>query len=125
MAAGLENLEIYMVAKELEDQVYKLCENFPPEEKFGKTSQLKRSTSSVTDNIAESYGRFGYQDKIQFLYISRGSAEEARSQLERSKKIVSKNQHIQIDDLIDQYSSEIKRINGFIQYLKTKKLGIS
>jgi len=84
MATGLENLEIYEIAVKLEKAVHRLCGKLPEDEKFRKIDQLKRSSSSVTDNIAESYGRYGYQDKIQFLYKARGSAEEAKSQLERS-----------------------------------------
>jgi len=119
MATGLENLEIYSLAKELEAEVCSLVKKFPPEEKFGKSSQLKRSSASVADNIAESYGRYGFQEKIQFLILARGSAEEAKSQIERSKLVC--NEDHKICELIKKYTVEIKMINGFIKYLRTKK----
>ena len=120
MTIGLNDLNIYKLARELEARVYKLAKEFPPEEKYGKTSQLKRSASSVADNIAESYGRFGYQEKIHFLQIARGSAEEANSQLERAGLICEEKQ--EIDALISDYTSELKQINGFIKYLRNKKV---
>lgn len=118
MVKGLEDLEVYNIACKLEKEVYQITEKFPIEEKYGKTSQLRRSSCSVADNIAESYGRFSYQDKIQFLYIARGSAEEARSQINRSR-IISNSEIC--DRLIDEYTIEIKKINSYIRFLKTKK----
>lgn len=119
MTTGLNNLEIYKLAKELEEKVYSLTKMFPPDEKFGKSSQLKRSSSSVADNIAESYGRYGFQEKIQFLVLARGSAEEARSQLERAHLVCDEDKLI--SDLINDYTTEIKQINGYICYLRTRK----
>lgn len=118
MVKGLEDLEIYIIACKLEKEVYKITERFPIEEKYGKTSQLRRSVSSVADNIAEGYGRFGYQDKIQFIYIARGSAEEARSQINRSRMFID---NVICSNLISEYTIEIKKINGYIRFLKNKK----
>jgi len=119
MSTGLDNLDIYKFAKELESKVYVLTKLFPTEEKFGKTSQLRRSSSSVVDNIAESYGRYNYQEKIQFLLLARGSAEEARSQIDRSKLVCAKI--TKVDLLVEEYTVEIKKINGFIRFLREKK----
>jgi four helix bundle protein len=118
MATGLDNLAIYKEAKELEREVHSLLESFPTEEKYRKIDQLKRSSSSIVDNIAESYGRYGYQDKIQFLFLARGSAEEARSQLERAKDILKIEN---LDNLIEKFTIEIKKINGFIKFLRNQK----
>jgi four helix bundle protein len=123
MTIGLESLNIYKQAKDLEKRVYELCKSFPPEERFGKTSQLKRSTSSVADNIAESYGRYGFQEKIHFLQIARGSSEEAKSQLDRSRIICNKEN--EITALIEDFTTEIKQINSYINYLRNKKSPIN
>lgn len=120
MSTGLENLEIYRLAKKLEAKVYKLTDRFPTDEKFGKSSQLKRSSASVADNIAESYGRYNYQEKIQFLLLARGSAEEARSQLDRARIICQEDETINL--LIEEYTIELKKINGFIRFLRNKKV---
>lgn len=120
MATGLENLQIYKLAKDLEHKVHWAIKKLPHDEKYGKVSQLKRSSSSVVDNIAESYGRYNYQEKIQFLYIARGSAEEARSQLNRA--CLAGPDIDGLREISAEYTDEIKQINGFIRYLRSKKL---
>ncbi|EKD32774.1 MAG: hypothetical protein ACD_76C00149G0005 [uncultured bacterium] len=57
MATGLENLKIYQMASDLEVRVYKLCKQFPEDEKYISVSQLKLSANSVTNNIAEAYNK--------------------------------------------------------------------
>lgn len=114
-------MEIYQIACKLEKAVHQLCKKFPEDEKYRRVDQLKRSSSSTSDNIAESYGRFGYQDKIQFLYKARGSAEEAKSQLGRSRDILSKKYQDITDKLVEGYLIEIKKINGYIRYLRNRK----
>ena len=121
MATGLKNLEIYQTACKLEKAVHQLVKKFPQEEQYRKKDQLKRSSSSVADNIAESYGRYGFQDKIQFLYKARGSAEEAKSQLERSVNVLPKEYQDAAERLARGYLIDIKKINGYIRYLRSKK----
>ena len=55
MSTGLENLKIYQMAKSLELRIHKITEIFPFEEKYRSIDQLKRSSASVSNNIAESY----------------------------------------------------------------------
>ncbi len=61
--------------------IYKLTKNFPEDEKFGLTSQIKRSAVSISSNIAEGFGRNSRKDKLQFYAISKGSLYEAENQL--------------------------------------------
>ena len=62
--------------------VYKLLNDFPNDEKFGITSQIKRSSVSIPSNIAEGYGRNYTKDYARFLQISRGSLYEMQTQLQ-------------------------------------------
>ena len=62
-------------------EVYKLTKNFPKEEIFGLTNQLRRAASSITANIAEGYGRYHYNDKNRFYFIARGSSLEVQNHL--------------------------------------------
>ena len=57
--------------------VYKLSKNFPPDGRFGLTTQLRRAASSVLSNIFEGFKRKGPGDKLRFLNIDEGSLAEA------------------------------------------------
>ena len=84
MATGLENLKIYQIAKELKVRVYRVTANFPKEEKFRSVDQLRRSSSSVPNNIAEAYYKQSIKEKIHILKdIAMSEAEETRSNLLR------------------------------------------
>lgn len=62
--------------------VYKILADFPNDEKFGLTSQIKRSSISISSNIAEGYGRNYTKDYARFLQIARGSLFEMQTQLQ-------------------------------------------
>ncbi len=62
--------------------LYQLTKQFPDDEKFGLTSQIKRSSVSIPSNIAEGYGRSTRKEYIRFLEISRASLYEFQTQLE-------------------------------------------
>ena len=57
--------------------IYNLTKNFPKEERFGVTSQLRRAALSVPTNIAEGCGKFTQKDFANYLQIAFGSAQEA------------------------------------------------
>jgi four helix bundle protein len=61
--------------------IYKLSNQFPTEEKYGLTSQIRRSSVSVAANIAEGFGRDSDGDFIRFLRISQGSLKETETHL--------------------------------------------
>lgn len=67
--------------------LYKVTQAFPQEEIFGITSQIRRSSSSVTANIAEGFGRKTAKDQLHFYYQANGSLLELRSHLLLSRDI--------------------------------------
>jgi len=77
----LKDLAVWKAARDLQHQMYKLAKGLPDIEKFGLANQIRRAAASVTANIAEGYGRFGYQENIQFCRQARGSLYELRDQL--------------------------------------------
>ena len=62
-------------------EVYKITKNFPKEEMFGLTSQLRRAVVSITSNIAEGFSRRTYSDKAHFYSMAQGSVTEVQNQL--------------------------------------------
>lgn len=76
-----KDLEVWKVARDLRKELYKLAKTLPDIEKFGLSNQLRRAASSVTANIAEGFGRFGYQENIQMCRQARGSLYEIRDHL--------------------------------------------
>ncbi len=66
---------------EIAKGAYELTSGFPSEEKYGLTSQLRRSAVSIPSNVAEGAGRNSKKEFVQFLAIARGSAAELNTQL--------------------------------------------
>jgi len=84
---SFEDLEVWQLAKELTVKIYKLTAKFPPEEKFGLSSQLRSAAVSIGANIAEGCGRYHFKDNIKFLYNARGSLLETKSHLLLTKEV--------------------------------------
>ena len=81
---NFEDLEIWKLAREICQDVYKII-NYPKFSKdFGLVRQINDSSGSVMDNIAEGFEREGNKEFGQFLFISKGSCGECRSQLIRA-----------------------------------------
>ena len=68
-------------------RIYKITNTFPPEEKFGLVSQIRRSAVSIPSNIAEGSKRGTDKDYAQFLRIAHGSGAELETQLLISKEL--------------------------------------
>ena len=78
---GFTELECYKHGRELRKSISILLNKFPKEEKYELASQIKRSSRSITANIAEGYGRYTYSDTRHFFIISRGSVTETMEHL--------------------------------------------
>ena len=81
MLRSFKVLIVWQKSYQLCLDVYRITRNFPNEEKFGLTSQMRRSAVSIPSNIAEGYGRKTTKEYIQSLYIAYGSQCELETQL--------------------------------------------
>ena len=120
---GLKRLKVWVRAKDFALKIYEqILPIFPPEEKWNLNQQLRRSSLSISANIAEGYGRFYYQDNVRFCYLARGSLEETLSHL----VFAFETKYIS-DTLYEKFESEgeeiDKMLNGYIAFLKKSKQG--
>lgn len=80
MINSYKDLRVWQAAVEAALLVYELTKAFPHEERFGLTSQMRRSAVSVPSNIAEGYGRGSRPEYLRFLRVARGSLFELETQ---------------------------------------------
>ena len=81
MAQGVRSFEDLMVwqkAHQFVLEIYKFTKNFPKDEQYGLTSQLRRAAVSIPANIAEAFGRASNADKARFISYSQGSLQECK-----------------------------------------------
>jgi four helix bundle protein len=83
---SFKDLEIWQRSIKLVENIYAATQNFPKEEIYGLTSQLRRAAVSIPSNIAEGFSRASNREYKQFLYVSRGSCAEVVTQI-----IISRN----------------------------------
>jgi four helix bundle protein len=121
MALRFEELDIWKQSRELCKGVYSVTNNVLFDKNCRFRDQIRASSGSVMDNIAEGFERNGNKEFIQFLYIAKGSCGEVRSQLYRaidSKLIIQE----EFDVLYNKSMQLSKSISHFIQYLKTSQI---
>ena len=75
---SFQQLEVWQEAHKLVLQIYQITQQFPPEEKYGLTSQIRRAAISVPANVAEGFKRRGIGERSRFYNIAEGSLEEVK-----------------------------------------------
>lgn len=98
--------------------IIKETRNFPKDEQYGLTSQMRRAAVSITSNIAEGFGRQGSKEKLHFYYISQGSLTEVKNQLLIAKDVEYIKQGI-FKELADQANQVHRLLQGLIKKTKT------
>ncbi len=118
---SFEELECWKIGAEIRREVSRLVKKLPSQEKFALVSQMLRCSRSATNNIAEGYGRFHYQENAQFCRHARGSLYELIDHL----IICFEEQYID-QNLLEKLKSKcfncIKILNGYIKYLLEAKM---
>jgi len=111
---NFQDLRAWQTSKALAIKIYQVTKTFPATEQFGLTSQMRRSSVSISSNIAEGFSRKTKKDKQQFYQTALGSVTELQSQLEiaQSVGLVSKTD---CEDLKATLIKSHKLINGLIK----------
>ncbi|MBI3170487.1 MAG: four helix bundle protein [Chloroflexi bacterium] len=123
---GFEGLKVWQKARGLMLDVHKklvpLILKASPDERFDLISQIRRSSKSIPANIAEGHGRFYYGDNVRFCYNARGSLDETTSHLITALDLEYCPKAL-YEDLRAQADETRRMLNGYIDWLKEKKIG--
>ena len=112
-------LNVFKLSHQLVLDIYRITKSFPSDERFRLIDQLIRASYSIPSNIAEGNQKNTTKDYLNFLYISRGSANEVKYFLLLSKDL----NYIDTEtyqDLDDKITSIIKMLNALISSLKKR-----
>ncbi|HSY59672.1 MAG TPA: four helix bundle protein [Terriglobales bacterium] len=114
------DLETWKFARTLRKELFLVVRGFPQEERYNLVSQIKRAASSVTANLAEGFGRYSYQENIQFCRQSRGSLYELRDHLTAALDAgyISEEKYRALDAIA---ISATRLVNGYIRATKNLK----
>jgi four helix bundle protein len=114
------DLEVWKAAREMRRQIYVLANTLPDFEKFGLATQLRRAVVSVTANLAEGYGRFGYQENAQFCRQARGSIYELRDRVITcvDECFIGKDEGSKLDALLQRVALIL---NGYLRATLARK----
>lgn len=117
---SFEELDCWKACREVRQYITKLVKKYPKDEKYRLVDNMIRSSRSSTHNIAEGFGRFHYQENIQFCRMSRGSLYELKDQLICSldEGFIKTEEYEEGMELIDK---AVALLNGYINYLNKRR----
>ena len=115
--ANFKELLVWQKSINFVTEIYELTNDFPKNEMYGLTSQIRRASISIPSDIAEGNSRRSVADYLQFLKIARGSCAEVETQLiiAQNLKFLSEEHYLKLNQDIIEIS---KMLNGLINSLK-------
>lgn len=118
---SFEDLLVWQKCRALRVSISNFCKIFPKTEEYRLKDQLIRASRSVTANIAEGYGRYHFQENIQYCRQARGSLYEMIDHLTcaMDERYVSEKD---FEKYKKSLVSCIQMLNGYINYLKSAKV---
>ncbi len=113
---NFEDLEIWQIARQLQKDIFPLSNSEKIFRDFELKDQMRRSSGSIMDNIAEGFGRGSRLEFIQFLTIAKASAAELQSQLIRciDREYIDEREFIRLNEIALKVGN---KIGAFIRYL--------
>lgn len=118
MPTSLEDVRVLKNAEEISDAIYKIASRWDEFAKDVVGKQISRAADSIGANIAESFGRYHFGEKIQFLYYSRGSVFETKYWLNRAgardlmASVEKQNHTTRLTDIARQLNLYISSLKG-------------
>jgi len=108
-----EKLDVWQLARKFRKDIYGLVNQFPREEQFGLTSQIKRSASSIGDNIAEGSARLTAKDRAHFLVIAYSSAIETVNHLIGSWDLayIKEEEYLTLRNKLEEITNKINALH--------------
>ena len=116
-AQSFEELEVWKKSQDLAVDVYKVTKQFPQDELYSITSQIRRAVGSVSANIAEGFGRSTHKDQVHFMTIAYGSLLETKNFLYLSARLGYIHQD-ELDSLVEDVVICQKMLNSFKRALR-------
>ncbi|MCB0674856.1 MAG: four helix bundle protein [Saprospiraceae bacterium] len=114
---SFERLEVWKLARRLTNHIYSISRNFPDEEKFGITSQIRRASVSIGSNIAEGTSRKSRIEKQRFLEISYGSTLEVLNLLliAHDQQFIKEADVLQLRSIVEELTNKLYKLKETIQ----------
>ena len=116
-----KDLIVWQKSMELSRMIYSHCMTFPREETFCLSNQVRRAAVSIPSNIAEGYGRDTDNEKVRFMYVSLGSAQELDTQLILSHDFKYIDDYIKTSQLINEVEKMISSLIYTFRFPKSAK----
>lgn len=113
----LEELEVYQLAFAFGNKVWDIIGKWDKFARYHPGTQFAEAADSISSNIAESYGRFHFRDKLNFCYFSRGSILESKDWVNKSghRKLIEAQIH---QELLSDLELIFEKLNGYIAHLR-------
>ena len=113
------DLSVWQLGIQIAEDVYALSQDFPADERFGLTSQIRRAAISIPANIAEGNSRATTKDYLRFLSIAVGSLAELETFLDLAERLgYRKPEHLKT--LVEHVNEERRMLRGLQRSLRSK-----
>jgi len=120
---SFEDLKCWQACRVVRNYSSQMIKKFPDYEKYALADGMRRSSRSITENIAEGFGRYHFGENLQFCRISRGSLHEIIDQFitANDEKYISGEEYSKARELI---KTAMALLNGYINYLEKAKTNL-
>ena len=116
-AFGFEDLNVYKAARQFRRRMYQIAKVLPSDERFALIQQMRRAAISLTNNLAEGYGRYTWQDRTHFCRQARGSLMELVDDIGACHE-EGYIAEAELKSIREQAAQVLQLMNGYIGYLQ-------